>query len=70
MPTARAIVDLEFNVCKLSTLIANKDPEAKRVLDLILQDAYVVKNGLYGHLDAYGSDRCKSTTTVYAHVKT
>ena len=65
MDLARALVDLEINVRKLAQTLENKDPEAKRLINLILQDAYVVKNALdgyetsqIGYIDAYGSDRC------------
>lgn len=67
---ARALVDLEINVRKLAQSLENKSPEANRLINLILQDAYVVKSAIgAGYVDAYGSDRCKAAPMVYAHFK-
>jgi hypothetical protein len=72
---SRALVDLQANARLLYELVVRHDPEAKRIVNLILQDAYVVKDSLYGHeptqsghVDAYGSDRCKASPMIYAHL--
>ena len=69
----RALVDIQANARLLYTLVANKDPEAKRIVNLILQDAYVIKDALNrdestrSYVDARGVEGCKATPMIYAH---
>jgi hypothetical protein len=78
---SRALVDLEQNVRKLAAMIANKDKDALQIINLILQDAYVVKDALLKYevqqidafrrevVDAQGSEQCKASPMIYAHIK-
>ncbi len=46
LESSRAVVDLQANTRRLQSLLEAHDPEAMRVINLILQDAYVVKDAL------------------------